>query len=311
MSVYVENISVEFLSLLVILISALVYYIGFLWSCTQVQDYDKSSSYYASIFFVVKYLLVQVAFALFIGEFIREFIRDYYPYFSYSSFLESKNSFIFILVCLLIFIQLSIAFEVTKRTKKWELKKYERDYLGDMRSFSLLEILEYYISPEENLDLKEAMKFRKKTLLEHFLLWIYLLFNILVIYFLMLLSSTLKWYVSVFFVSLGLFFLILSNIVSAVGHSKASFPKVTIFLKDGTLNQNDAPFDGKVRKYGKYTYLLGNNEEYIINSDEIKYVKAHLPINYNVKVNKRRLYKITWIIIIVPFICLIIYYVAS
>jgi len=243
-----ESTQIQIFSITIILISALVYYFGVLWGHTQAENYNKADCYFASIMFIIKYMLPACSIVLYLQANSTLF----------QNVLNNSKyvSWIFILLIQVIFLGI-----VSSLNKGYDRRKKSETY-KDEQTFLYLDVVKGFLWGK--VKNKEVFRRRGKKCLAHLCLIAISNFTIIIVYILYNFDKS----GMIVLLSAGIGFLTLTNIVFSVGHSEAYYPKAKVCLK----GEKDH-IEGNILKYGEYICFLTNDKTCLINRDDISYIE--------------------------------------
>ncbi len=286
----IDSIQIQIFSITIILISALVYYFGVCWGHTQVENYNKSDCYFASILFIVKYMLPACALIIYLQVYLQAnptLFQDILnntnvPKIIYMLlacsvilhlqttsilFSEILNNLNFIYWIFILLVQVIFLGCISYLNKRYEKRNKSETY-KDKQTFLYLDVIGGLLlwGKVEDKD-RKGFDRRKRKMTEHLILLAISNLTVIIIYFFYNFDK-----LEFALLSAGIGFLTFTNIVFSVGHSEAYYPKAKIYLKKD-LKNDDEGIEGNMLKYGEYICLLTDDKERLINRDDILYIE--------------------------------------
>lgn len=256
-------------SILLILLSIIVYYFGKFIGDTKVEKFDKDGYYIEGFFFFIYYVVIPFAIALFINN----YLGGHQELLSTLRVKLSGYPLGILLIQMFVLKCLSTNVKANKYFNRYGLlKKCSEDserkvngILNKLGPYTTKLSESYTNQPSELFDLinnKIPTKVfgNKKVLYIFSFVTIYSSFH--------LFNHTNS--PLIITISLLLTLVTVTNIAISIGYHGAYYPTGKIFLVDGTV------FEGKILKFGKYVSLLKDEKKIFINEDRINYVEENL-----------------------------------
>ncbi|MCQ1536093.1 hypothetical protein FTO70_10460 [Methanosarcina sp. KYL-1] len=253
-------------SILLILLSIIVYYFGRFIGDTRVEKFDKDVYYIEGFFFFIYYVVIPLVIAIYIDNYLGGH-QELLPTFKIKL---SQHPLGILLLQIFIFSCVSTNVRANKFFNRYGLlKKYSEaseqkvNEIFNERGIDTTKLSNKKPSELFNLiynKIPTKIYGNKKVLYIFSFVTIYSSFN--------LFNNTNS--PLIISISLLLTLVTVTNIAISIGYHGAYYPTAKIFLDDGTV------FEGKILKFGKYVSLLKDEKKIFINEDRINYVEENL-----------------------------------
>ncbi len=262
----------ENLSVLVILISAIIYYFGVRYGDTQTTEYGIVSHYFFGVLFIISYILEPYLILLFVKFIFEELIfHSIFVKFifeelsSYNPIIEKLITYIIseigiFLVTLGLILELILYFLFHYSAAKFRGGLKSLDYFDVCKESNLCK----YAKKSFIKFVLNGLIFALKYLINFLLTRLAPLIIICIIYGFYIYDATRE----IILIPLTLAFLIFTDIAFCVGFYHARYRKSVLYLKNGTI------IYGIILKYGPYVNVLTEEGAHSINKDDISTIKT-------------------------------------